>query len=164
MMNLFKKSNVSDDTTLFSPASGRFVKIEEVNDPLFSQKIMGDGYAVYPFGETITSPVTGKIVSIFPTKHAIGITSDNGDEIILHIGINTVELNGEPFELYVKENQKVTETTELVKMNLSMLEELNIDPTVIVVITNLKNDSRIELNDYGKVENCLDIGIIKQNK
>lgn len=162
-MKLFKKSNVSDETTLFSPASGRLMKIEEVNDPMFSQKMMGDGYAVFPDEELITSPVAGKIISIFPTKHAIGIMSDNGDEVILHIGINTVDLNGKPFEIYVKENQKISKSTKLVNMNLTMLDELKIDPTVIVVITNLKDDSMIELSKSEKVENQSSVGVIKSN-
>lgn len=137
------------------------MKIEDVKDPVFSQKMMGDGYAVFPKDGVITSPVAGKVVTIFPTKHAIGIMSNNGDEVILHIGINTVDLNGKPFEIYVKENQKISESTKLVEMDLSMLEKLKIDPSVIVVITNLKDNARIDICGQDSVKYGDKIGKIK---
>ncbi|TDW16181.1 PTS system IIA component (Glc family) [Breznakia blatticola] len=160
MMRIFKKRDVSDTTTLYSPASGKLMHIEDVNDPMFSQKMMGDGYAVYPKNGTITSPVSGKIISIFPTKHAIGILSDNGDEVILHIGINTVDLNGKPFEIFIKENQKVKASTTLVEMDLAMLEQLQIDPTVIVVVTNMDDDAMIQLHETTDVTNQETVGLI----
>lgn len=98
MFDFLKKDSKKDESAaakLFAPANGTVVSIEEVADPVFSQKMMGDGYAVIPTDGKIYSPVTGKVVSVFPTKHAVGIELPNGVEILLHMGLDTVELNPE---------------------------------------------------------------------
>ncbi|MFV0556534.1 MAG: PTS glucose transporter subunit IIA [Lactovum sp.] len=164
MFNLFKKKEeVKKETELFSPITGTFMKITEVKDPLFSQKMMGDGFAVYPSdldSAVVSSPVEGKIISIFPTKHAIGLQAINGEEVILHIGINTVDLNGVPFDLLVKEGQEVTQDTKLIKMNLSYLKDKEIDPSVIVVFTNLE-EKLLEIKEVENVQNSELLGRIK---
>lgn len=153
MFKAFKKNKSNQNIELFSPASGKIMKMEEVNDPIFSQKMMGDGFAVYPKGGIVTSPVEGEIVSIFPTKHAIGIKTVYGEEVIIHIGINTVELEGKPFELFVSAGDKVNTFTKLVHIDLAYLEERGIDPSVIVVFTNLSENRNLDIYDLDIVNN-----------
>lgn len=90
-----------------SVADGQVINIEDVKDPVFSQRMMGDGFAVEPENGKIVSPLAGKVSSIFPTKHALGLVSDNGLEVLVHIGLDTVSLEGKPFEVKVTEGQTV---------------------------------------------------------
>lgn len=133
MFNIFKKKKQNQ---LMAPIDGTLVKIEDVSDKVFSTKVMGDGFAVKPSSDTVVSPIAGEITNIFPTKHAISITSDNGLEILLHLGIDTVELNGEPFEVLVQQGQKVSAGDELVKMDRNMIKEKGKDDMVILVVPN----------------------------
>ena len=96
-----------------SPVDGIVEAIETVNDPVFSQKMIGDGFAIFPESQEIYAPVNGVITNIFPTKHALGMVSETGVEVLLHFGIDTVELKGEPFEILVRENQTVTADTKI---------------------------------------------------
>jgi len=97
MLGLFKKKTVD----LMMPIAGEVIKLEVVPDPAFSQKMLGDGFAIKPSGGKVYSPVRGKIVQRFPTNHALGIESEEGLEILIHFGINTVELKGEGFKNHV---------------------------------------------------------------
>lgn len=160
MLNLFKKKEKNANTEIFSPVSGEFVKIEDVSDPTFSQKMLGDGFAVFPSESYITSPVKGKVSMIFPTKHAIGIITNHGEEVILHIGVGTVELNGEPFEVLIKEGSEVSSSTTLMNVNFDYLEEHRIDPTVIVVFTNLSDEKKLYLNEVENVQASNRLGMI----
>ena len=110
------------ETTVFtSVANGSVHPLEEAADPVFADKMMGEGYFVEPTDGAIFTPVAGKISTIFPTKHAIGITTASGLEVLLHMGINTVELDGKPFEVLVKEGQNVTPETQLASVDLSAI-------------------------------------------
>src|SRR5690554_5622221 len=86
---------------------GTLVPLEKVNDPVFAQKMMGDGFAIEPTSGAVVSPVDGELTMVFHTKHAVGITTNEGVEVLLHIGINTVELDGEGFEILVEQGSKV---------------------------------------------------------
>ncbi|MDG3374879.1 glucose PTS transporter subunit IIA, partial [Vibrio parahaemolyticus] len=88
---------------VYAVATGKVIPITEVGDEVFSQKMMGDGFAVIPESGEIFAPVAGKVTSVFPTKHAIGLVTDSGIEVLVHMGIDTVQLNGEPFTVFVKE-------------------------------------------------------------
>ncbi|WP_445266948.1 PTS sugar transporter subunit IIA, partial [Staphylococcus aureus] len=90
---LKKKNEVVENNTMYAVANGTVIPISEVNDPVFSQKMMGDGYAVVPENGEIYAPIEGEVLSVFQTKHAIGLKMTNGLEILLHMGIDTVELN-----------------------------------------------------------------------
>ena len=99
-----------------SVADGEVINIEDVKDPVFSQKMMGDGFAVEPENGHIVSPVAGKVTSVFPTKHALGLVTDNGLEVLVHIGLDTVSLEGKPFEVKVSEGQTVAAGDLLVEL------------------------------------------------
>lgn len=126
----------TNESQLFAPVDGRFVNLSELKDDVFSQKMLGDGYAVEPINGDIYASVEGTIESIFPTKHAIGIKSLSGAEILLHLGLDTVELNGKPFDILVKEGESVKEDTKIATMNLDEVKNSGKDPVVITVVTN----------------------------
>ena len=96
------------ETTVFSPIKGTVLPLSEVNDPIFAQEMMGKGLAIQPSENTVVSPIEGVVSMIAPSKHAIGITSTTGVEILIHVGLDTVQLNGEGFELLVQEHEKST--------------------------------------------------------
>src|SRR5699024_7073773 len=97
------------------------ISIEDVSDTVFSQKMMGDGYGVEPTNGEIYPPVEGEVVSVFPTKHALGLKTDNGIEVLVHIGLDTVELEGSPFEVFISEGDKVRNDPLLAHVDLEAL-------------------------------------------
>lgn len=131
MFDFLKKK--APDNGIYAPANGQFISIEEVPDEVFAQKMMGDGFAIVPKDGIVYSPVQGTIASVFPTKHAIGIETANGQNVIVHMGIETVDLGGDPFEVYVKQGTKVTSKTKLAKMDLAKLAAEERNDNVIVV-------------------------------
>ncbi|MBR7928175.1 PTS glucose transporter subunit IIA [Aerococcaceae bacterium zg-ZUI334] len=140
MFGFFKKKKEEaqpevKEVVLYAPADGELINIENVNDVVFAQKMMGDGFAVVPANGTITSPVAGTIVNVFPTQHAIGFKA-GALEVLLHMGIDTVALNGGPFDTVVSENQTVTETTTVSNVDLAALEAEGKDNAMIVIFTN----------------------------
>ncbi|MDU5333208.1 glucose PTS transporter subunit IIA [Enterococcus sp.] len=141
-----KKSN----DKVYSPIEGEIIPITEVNDQVFASKMMGEGFAVLPSKETITAPISGTVKMIAPTKHAIGIQAADGMEILLHLGIDTVELNGEPFALNIQEGQTIQQGQTIGTIDLKMIEANGKDTTVMVIITDSKEAiARLEYNqDY----------------
>ena len=133
MFKIFKKRGF----TVVAACDGRLMPITDVKDEVFSQKMLGDGYAIKPTDGKIYSPVAGTVTTVFPTKHAIGITTDNNLEILVHLGIDTVELKGEPFEVAVKQGDTVKQDDYLASMNTELITAENYDDTVIVVYTNM---------------------------
>lgn len=129
-----KKSN----DKVYSPIEGEIIPITEVNDQVFASKMMGEGFAVLPSKEIITAPISGTVKMIAPTKHAIGIQADDGMEILLHLGIDTVELNGEPFALNIQEGQTIQQGQSIGTIDLKMIEAKGKDTTVMVIITDSK--------------------------
>ena len=93
---------------VYSPIKGKHVALSEVSDPVFAQKMMGEGSAILPEDNRVLAPVSGTLTTVFPTKHAYGIKTDDGLEVLIHIGIDTVELNGEHFDVHVKQGDTVT--------------------------------------------------------
>ncbi|MFC0276316.1 PTS glucose transporter subunit IIA [Enterococcus devriesei] len=134
MFGLFNKK-----VELHAPVSGNVIEITEVNDPVFSQKMMGDGFAVKPTAGQINSPINGRVKSIFPTLHAVALETDDGQEMLLHIGIDTVELNGEGFQSNLIEGQKIKIGDPLVQVDLAVLAEKGKDNVIIIVLPELKD-------------------------
>lgn len=157
MFNFFKKDKKEEagpleKQKLYSPVKGKVIPVSEVADPVFSQKMMGDGYAVIPSDGKIYSPVEGEILSVFPTKHAIGIQLKDGLELLLHMGLDTVELNGKPFETHVKEGDKVTTETLLATCDLEALAEAGKNNAMVVVITNMDKVNEFAMEVEGDVQ------------
>ncbi|MGX6961887.1 PTS sugar transporter subunit IIA [Vagococcus xieshaowenii] len=143
MFGLFKKNKKETTVSFHAVAKGTAIPLEAVGDGVFSSKMLGDGYAVKPETEEVFAPVVGKVVSVFPTKHAITIETEEGLEILVHMGIDTVELKGEPFEVFVTEGQAVTPATKLANMDLAKLAETNTTSTIVVVVTNMDKVSAV---------------------
>ncbi|WP_408007643.1 N-acetylglucosamine-specific PTS transporter subunit IIBC [Pseudalkalibacillus sp. A8] len=145
-----KKTNMgARDFTV--PIDGNVIPIEEVDDPTFAEKMMGDGFAIEPTGNLVTSPVDGKIANIFPTKHAIGIESRQGYEILIHIGLDTVELNGQGFKTYIKAGDEVKQGQNLIELDLDYLMKNARSVVTPIVFTNLEENEKVVLKKTGKV-------------
>lgn len=127
---------MKNEETLLSPASGHILDITKVHDPMFSEKAMGDGFGVIPNDDVIEAPLTGKIMLVAPTKHAIGIAADNGLEVLIHMGVDTVELNGTPFEIDVSEGDVVHAGQKIATMDFKAVEEAGKATDIIIAITN----------------------------
>lgn len=134
MFKLFSKKVPTE--TFVAPVAGQLIPLATVEDEVFSQKMMGEGFGVIPTENEIHSPVSGKIKSIFPTKHAIGISTETGLEVLVHMGLDTVELAGVPFSELVKEGDKIAIDQPLMQMDLKKVVEMGKQTTVVVVITN----------------------------
>ena len=134
-----------------SVADGQVINIEDVKDPVFSQKMMGDGFAVEPENGQIVSPVAGKITSVFPTKHALGLLTDNGLEVLVHIGLDTVSLEGKPFEVKVSEGQTVAAGDLLVEADLDAIREAGRETSTVVVFTNADAIKSVKIEHTGKL-------------
>lgn len=135
MFKRFKKKK----NEVYCPVNGEVIAIETVNDPVFASKAMGDGFAVEPTDGFVYSPVAGKVTSVFPTKHAIGLVTEDGVEVLVHIGIDTVALNGEGFDILVVEGAAVTAETQLAKVDLAYLRNEQKLTTTMVIFTNLED-------------------------
>ena len=144
-----KFKGVTED--VHSVADGQVINIEDVKDPVFSQKMMGDGFAVEPENGKIVSPVAGKVTSIFPTKHALGLVTDNGLEVLVHIGLDTVSLEGKPFDVKVTEGQTVAAGDLLVEANLDAIREAGRATSTVVVFTNADAIKSVKVEHTGKL-------------
>lgn len=121
---------------LVSPVNGEAVALSEVPDPTFAEKMMGDGVAVKPTSGTIVAPITGEVMQLFPTKHAVGIKTVNGVEILIHIGIETVNMQGEGFKSFVKEGDKVAVGDKLIEFDMELVNEKAESTITPVIVTN----------------------------
>ncbi|WP_404330798.1 glucose-specific PTS transporter subunit IIBC [Mesobacillus maritimus] len=139
-------------TSFTSPIKGEIKPITDVPDAVFSGKMMGDGFAIIPSEGVVVSPVDGKIVNLFPTKHALGILSDTGREILIHVGIDTVNLKGEGFETLVGENDKVEKGQPLLKVDLDFIKKNATSIITPIVFTNLSEGESVTLKKQGNVE------------
>lgn len=145
-----------------APISGKAVPLSEVPDPVFSEKMMGDGLAIIPAEGKIYSPVNGEIIMVSATKHAYGILADDGTELLIHFGLETVELNGEGFNVLVKSGDKVKVGDIISEVDYEKLKEKNINMITPVLICNGSEDQKINCT-YGNVEKGKDV-IIKVEK
>ena len=136
---------------VYSVADGEVIALEQVKDPVFSQKMMGDGFAVEPANGNIVSPVSGTVSSIFPTKHALGLVTEAGLEVLVHIGLDTVSLEGKPFTVHVAEGQKVAAGDLLVTADLDAIREAGRETSTIVVFTNADAIQSVKLEQTGSL-------------
>ncbi|SDO03052.1 PTS system maltose-specific IIA component, Glc family /PTS system maltose-specific IIB component, Glc family /PTS system maltose-specific IIC component, Glc family [Enterococcus faecalis] len=130
-------------------ATGEVIPMAQVNDPVFSQKMMGDGFAVKLLEGEVVAPISGKVLSVFPSKHAIGLQTEEGIEVLVHMGIDTVEMATPAFESFVKEGQSLKAGTKLAKMNLDVIEQAGKETTIIVAFTNSDKVEQVVINQLG---------------
>ncbi|MEH7495612.1 PTS sugar transporter subunit IIA [Neobacillus niacini] len=147
--NFFKNKKVEIDTTISQPLEGEIVPLDVVPDPVFSQKMICDGFAINPTSGTVVSPVDGEVISVFPTKHAVSLKSTDGREILIHVGLETVTLNGEGFTSFVSDGERVKKGQKLLEADLEFIKERV--PSIItpVIFTNLTENEKVVIEAEG---------------
>ncbi|MFS0880571.1 PTS glucose transporter subunit IIA [Metabacillus niabensis] len=133
---IFKSKKEFVKEQIYSPLTGEIIPLENVPDPVFAGKMMGEGVAIIPEEGKLVSPVEGEVIQVFHTKHAIGIRSISGLEILIHIGLETVELDGEGFDVQIAKGQKVKVGDPLVNFDISYLKSKNKEIITPIIITN----------------------------
>lgn len=134
--NLEVEAGVSNKKMIFSPISGEIIPLSDVQDKTFSDKLIGDGVAIIPSEGKVYAPFDGKITNIFPTKHAIGLKSDEGVELLIHIGLDTVELKGQGFISHVEEGDRVFKNQLIFEMDLNLIKTKGYETVTPVIVTN----------------------------
>lgn len=138
MFGLFKKKKKETNPKgFYSMVSGTSMDITEVDDEMFAGKLLGDGIAVKPSDDLFVAPCNGTITTVMDSKHAIGLEDENGVQVLIHIGLDTVTLNGEGFEVYCKVGDKVQVGAPLVKVDRKLLQEKNIPDVTMMVFIEL---------------------------
>ena len=153
LKKIFAKNLKTIIEEIFSPMYGEVISLSEVPDPVFAQKMMGDGIAVIPKDGKVVSPVKGQIIQVFPTKHAIGIRTKHGLEILIHVGLDTVELNGEGYEVTVSEGQKVKIGDPIMNVDIEFIEKNNKEIVTPIIITNsAEKTEKIVVREAGEIQ------------
>ncbi len=156
--------NKNKNEIIKSPCKGIMFDVKDVNDDMFSHKMLGESFAFKLLSNKIVAPVDGKITALFPSCHAIGITSKKGCEILLHIGLETSDLDGSDFNQYIQENQKIKTGDLLTEVNLISLNNKNVDSTMIMVLLNSNKYEPIHISmpkDVEKNETLFEIKRVK---
>jgi PTS system beta-glucosides-specific IIC component len=133
------KLGIKKSEIIIQPVKGQVLPLNQVNDKAFADGLLGKGVAIVPNDGKLISPVDGTVTALFPTKHAIGITSDNGAEILIHVGLNTVELKGEGFDVKVEQGDKVKAKDLLMEIDFNLIQDKGYDITTPVIVTNTKD-------------------------
>lgn len=134
MFNFFKKKN--DNKKLVAYAKGKFIPITDVPDPIFSEKMMGDGVAILVKGDTIYAPCDAKVAMVATTFHVVGLNLADGTELLIHIGLETVNLNGKGFTPLVKANDEIKKGQPIMKVDLNVMKENNLELYTPLVVLN----------------------------
>lgn len=150
-MKLFQNLFGGDGIRIGSPVAGDLVSIKDVNDPTFSDEILGKGVAVIPADNRICAPVDGTVSTVFPTGHAAAVTSTDGVEILIHVGLDTVKLDGKHFTIHATEGQEVKKGDLLLEADIEQIKAEGYDVITPMVICNSDEFSEIQAHEPGKV-------------
>ncbi|OIJ18730.1 PTS glucose transporter subunit IICBA [Anaerobacillus alkalidiazotrophicus] len=148
---------VKEVAAVINPIEGEIISLTDVPDQVFSKKMMGDGFAVVPVNGKVVSPISGKVVNLFPTKHAIGLQSKEGLEVLIHFGLDTVNLKGDGFKALVSQDDFVEKGQLLLEVDLDFVKQRVPSIATPIIFTNLEKGSSIQINRKGKTN-------IKQDK
>lgn len=151
-MGLFDFMKGKKDSVLAAPVKGECIPISEVADPTFAEEILGKGIAIKPTDGKFYAPADGVISTVFPTGHAVGMSTPDGAEILLHIGLDTVQLKGEHFKVLVKADQNVKKGDLLVEANIEAIKKAGYDTVTPMLICNSPDYSKIDCKKDGSVE------------
>lgn len=157
-------ASISPDTTLYSCLKGETVALENVNDEVFASKAMGDGIAIIPKEGILYAPTDATVAAVFPTGHAIGLKTTNGTELLMHIGINTVEMNGKGFRVLVETGKNVKKGDKLVEFDLETIKEAGYDTTTMMILSDMANVEKITFSDKVTVDSTDWIMKIRRTK
>ena len=150
--NIFGGGKKEEVIEIFAPAAGKLVPLSEVSDPTFSEGILGQGAAVIPTGNQFFSPVDGTVNTVFPTGHAAALTSSDGVEVLLHIGLDTVKLNGKHFTIHVEEGQQIKKGALLLEADLEQIKAAGYDTITPVIVCNTEEFAEIAMAEVQAVE------------
>ncbi|MFZ4452179.1 PTS sugar transporter subunit IIA [Salibacterium aidingense] len=151
LKKLFGKGENQKTIEIKAPVTGRYVELSDVPDPTFSEKMMGDGFAVEPSEGKVLSPIKGRIVQVFPTNHAVGIKSEEGLDVLIHIGLETVSLKGKGFDVHVKEGDKVDIGSPLVDFSLEDIQQEAKSAVTPLVLTEESQVADISRQDVKEI-------------
>lgn len=147
-----KQTTAASEFEILAPVSGELVNLEKTNDPAFSSRAVGDGVAVVPQEGTVCAPVSGTVAALFPTEHALGIMSDDSSaQVMLHIGIDTVKLEGKGFHALVAQGDHVDAGQPLVEVDFDVVRAAGFDPTVFVIVCERSESSTLREHASGPV-------------
>ena len=152
---LFSKAR-EQEVTVVAPLNGEVLSLEQVPDPMFAQKIIGDGVAIQPSEGILVAPVKGKVVHVATTLHAIGLVTDEGLEILCHIGIDTVKMDGQGFKAYIKAGDHVHPGDKLISFDIQLIEQAGYPTITPIIITNGDKVAASKLVTQGNVQAGLD--------
>lgn len=138
----FKKEKLQDfeDSDIVAPVSGKMVSAVEIPDPVFADELLGQTIGIVPEDGTVVSPVNGKIVTMFDTGHAFGVEDNKGNTYLVHIGIDTVSMNGKGFRILVKQEASVKAGQPIISVDLKAVRDAGFDPTVMLIVTETSSD------------------------
>lgn len=142
----YLKSFENNANEIISVCSGQVIPIEDVNDIVFSKLMLGKGVGIIAEQKELISPISGEVTVVFPTKHAIGIRTNDNVEVLIHVGIDTVELNGDGFECLVRQGQKIKKSDKLCVVDFDFLKSKGYDNTIMLVVTNTKDFKEVRVN------------------
>lgn len=161
-MGLFDFMKGKKGASLGSPVKGECVPIQEVADPTFADEVLGKGIAVKPLDGRVYAPMDGKISTLFPTGHAVGILTSDGAEILIHVGLDTVQLKGQYFQVAVQADQEVKKGELLLEADLDAIRAAGYDTVIPVIICNSDEFSDISCKTEGTVEVGEEVIILKK--
>lgn len=148
-MSLFRRKH---EFEIYSPLQGLSIPLSEVKDGVFSEELLGKGCAIRPESENVYSPVNGKVEMVFPTGHAVGVKAADGVEVLIHIGLETVNMNGEGFQVHVQQGDAVKIGDPLVTFSKEKIEKAGYDPVTMLIISNTKDFKEVKQVKQGSIE------------
>lgn len=164
-LNRFRKNKIqcveTEPGKVYAPVSGRYIPLQQIPDPVFAEGVMGPGCGIEPMEGTLYAPADGVIVSVAVTGHAVGMKLENGAEVLMHIGMDTVKMQGQGFKVLVKENEHVKCGQALVKFELETIKKAGYPTITAFIVTNADEFKEIDLKiereysakeEFGKVE------------
>lgn len=152
MFQLFKKKASGKEISVYAVAEGTVTELEEVEDITFSEKLLGDGAAFLYEGDVLRAPCDGEVILVSATRHAIGIRAENGAELLIHCGLETVNLNGEGLEPLVKAGQKVRKGTPILRIDRDFMKEKQVSLITPVIVTNSSEYELLNRKEKGTVD------------
>lgn len=136
LKKLFGKKEVIKEEVVVAPLTGTVRQLKEVPDPVFAEKMMGEGIAIEPSDGIVVAPFDGEIVQLFPTKHAIGLKGESGLELLIHVGLETVALKGEGFEAFIEQGDRVKKGDKLIAFDMEIIKEKASSTITPIIMTN----------------------------
>ncbi|MGX7420594.1 beta-glucoside-specific PTS transporter subunit IIABC [Carnobacterium gallinarum] len=146
------KTGSSDPMKIYAPVKGQVIPLEKVNDEAFSSKMMGEGVAILPESDTLYAPFDGTVSVLFPTKHAIGLTSESGIELLIHVGVDTVELNGEFFTAHIEAGDVVKKGQPILTVDFDQVKAAGYDCVTPIIVTNTPNFIDVVVKEISETE------------